>query len=152
MTEQPDTTDIAETLRAHRDLLALSGHEQLDAIEAAASQGKCSDVHDAVDKLHTLLDILAGIVVEPDFEGVTRRLDRHAIELAENDDYEGARLVVETAEAFGRRQMQLAYGAFRPRHVASAPSVQIVNTDAAEANVREARRRAQQESTHMRRR
>lgn len=148
MTEQPEP-NIADTLRAHRDLLALSGHEQLDAIEAAASQGKCNDVHDAVDKLHTLLDILAGIVVEPDFEEATRRLDRHAIELAENDDYEGARLVVETAEAFGRRQMQLAYDASRPR-TAGVSRVQSVDTDA--VSTREERVRAQQESTYMRRR
>lgn len=147
MTEQPEP-NITDTLRAHRDLLALSGHEQLDAIEAAASQGKCSDVHDAVDKLHTLLDILAGIVIEPDFEEVTRRLDRHAIELAENDDYEGARLVVETAEAFGRRQMQLAYDVFRPR--AATGSAQVI-TPAADADQEYRDRRQQQMRTYRRR-
>jgi len=101
MTEQEP--DITETLRAQRDILALSGHEQLDAIEAAAAQGKNADVHKPVDALHTLIDMLAGIVVTPDFDEITARLDQHAIELAEHDDYEGAKLAIETAEAFARR-------------------------------------------------
>lgn len=102
------TPDITETLRQHRNELAQKIHDQLDEIESAAAQGKTAVVSDAVDQLHALADLLADIVIEPDLSSIATRLDHHAVELAEHDDYEGARLVIETAEAFGRRHAQLA--------------------------------------------
>lgn len=36
-----------------------------------------------------------------------KTLDEHALSLAEMDDYEGAKLAIEVAEAFERRQQQL---------------------------------------------
>ncbi|MCK8670962.1 hypothetical protein M1M07_07505 [Rhodococcus sp. HM1] len=102
------TPDINETLRQHRSELAQKIHDQCDTIEAAAAQGKTRTVKDAVDQVHALADLLADIVIEPGLDDMARRLDQYAVELAENNEYDGARLVIETAEAFGRRHAQLA--------------------------------------------
>lgn len=40
-------------------------------------------------------------------------LDAHALDLAESDDYEGAKLVVETAIAFEARHQQIEAAQFR---------------------------------------
>lgn len=71
-------------------------------------------VADILDQLYELgLAVVKRDVPQPSFAEMATRLDRHAIDLAEKDDYEGARLVVETAEAFTRRQLQLEAGDFR---------------------------------------
>ncbi|MGR6579301.1 hypothetical protein ACT89R_01850 [Rhodococcus qingshengii] len=44
-------------------------------------------------------------------------LDAHALDLAEADDYEGAKLVVETAMAFEARFQQIKLAQFNPRGV-----------------------------------
>ena len=44
-------------------------------------------------------------------------LDAHALDLAEADDYEGAKLVLETAMAFEARQQQIDSSDFSPRGV-----------------------------------
>lgn len=40
-------------------------------------------------------------------------LDAHALDLAEADDYEGAKLVIETAMAFEARQQQIEAADFK---------------------------------------
>ncbi|MEA1798509.1 hypothetical protein [Rhodococcus qingshengii] len=42
----------------------------------------------------------------PNLRAMAEALDAHALELAEADDYEGAKLVIETAMAFEARHRQ----------------------------------------------
>lgn len=55
--------------------------------------------------------------VQLNLRGMATRFDIHAVELAESDDYEGAKLVIECAEAFARRQDQIDASAFREPRV-----------------------------------
>lgn len=47
-----------------------------------------------------------------DLHAMAEKLDAHALDLAEADDYEGAKLVIETAMAFEARHRQT----FEARH------------------------------------
>lgn len=143
--------DVTEALRRHRRDLGQRMHGHLDTIETAAAQGKNTEVCDTVDQLHALVDLLADIVPEPDLAEIAGKLDQHAADLAENNEYDGARLVIETAEAFGRRHAQLvaAYAA-TPAPVTESHAHYHVG-DASEALQREERRRAKQDLQYMRR-
>lgn len=105
-----EAPDITATLRKHREDLAETGRQHLDTIEVASASGDMKTVRDQIDSLHALIDLLAAAPIVTDAPGmdeIMARLDVHAIDLAENDDYEGARTVIETAEAFGRRKAQI---------------------------------------------
>ncbi|MDV8066416.1 hypothetical protein R4P64_07860 [Rhodococcus sp. IEGM 1366] len=52
-----------------------------------------------------------------DLRAMAEILDAHALDLAEADDYEGAKLVLETAILFEARHQQIELSQFNPRGV-----------------------------------
>lgn len=109
---------IADVSRQSRDRLAAKANERIDQLAELLSGNPAAP---------SLLGSLSGIVellrdinsydVSIDLRGMANLFDLHALELAGDDDYEGAKLVIECAEAFARRQQQIEADHF------SAPQV-----------------------------
>lgn len=98
---------IEDTIRHNRAELASTINEYLDQLEVA-SAGLVHDAESTIAKIRQLVDKLVDNIEVPDLAGLATRLDRHAADLLlDHDDYAGAREVIETAEAFARRQYQI---------------------------------------------
>jgi len=105
---------LAEINRESRDRLADKAKDRIAQL-ADMVAGKPEAAH-LIGSLRTIVELLRHTNsddVPIDLRGLATRFDLHAVELAEADDYEGAKLVVECAEAFARRQEQIDATAFR---------------------------------------
>lgn len=98
---------IEDTIRHNRTELAGTIHEFLDQLEVATA-GLVRDADQTIAKIRQLVDRLADKVVVPNLGDMAARLDQFALEeLLKFNDHKAARSILETAEAFARRQYQI---------------------------------------------
>ncbi|WP_407107827.1 hypothetical protein [Rhodococcus aetherivorans] len=98
---------IEDTIRHNRIELACTIHEFLDQLEVATA-GAVRDADQTIVKIRQLVDLLADKVVVPNLGDMAARLDRLAVEeLLKFKDHKEVRSILETAEAFSRRQNQI---------------------------------------------
>ncbi|NKT24672.1 hypothetical protein GS905_23950 [Rhodococcus hoagii] len=113
------TNDVlADINRQTRERLVEKAHDRVGQLaDLLAHERMAASIIGSLRSLIELLRDTNSDDVPLDMCGMANRLDIHALELAAADDYEGAKLAIETAEALCRRQDQIDASAFREPHV-----------------------------------
>ncbi|NKW17042.1 hypothetical protein GTA26_05335 [Rhodococcus hoagii] len=105
---------LAEISRRNRDRLAAKAVERISQLaDLVAGKSEASHIIGSLLGVVELLRDENSAEFRIDMRGLANRLDLHALELAAMDDYEGATLVIQCAEALHRRQQQIDESAFR---------------------------------------
>ncbi|MBM4522484.1 hypothetical protein GS462_21635 [Rhodococcus hoagii] len=105
---------LAEISRQNRDRLAAKANERIGQLaELMVGKPEASHIIGSLLGVVELLRDENSANFRIDMRGLANRLDLHAIELVESDDYEGATLAIQCAEAIHRRHLQLDESDFR---------------------------------------
>lgn len=118
--KNPDVVSItlADIQREGRNRLADRAVEQIGQL-ADLVAGK-PEANYLIGSLRGLVELLRDANSDDfhiDLRGLANRLDLHAVELVELENYEGAKTAIECAEALIRRQCQIDASAFREPEV-----------------------------------
>ncbi|NKU91721.1 hypothetical protein [Prescottella equi] len=105
---------LAEISRQTRDRLAVKANNRIGQL-ADLLAGTPEAAH-IIGSLRSIVEMLRDTNsddVQLGLRGMANLFDLHALELAAMDDYEGATLVIQCAEALHRRQQQIDESEFR---------------------------------------